>query len=806
MTAPPVSSLVCAACSEAVFSYAPFQLALEGYGQDSPKGLTYRTQSWQEIVNAADDNDCNLCGILKDKILEFNGLARNGKRGPPGPQETFQVTLRFLKGPELGVKVDIIDIEHTYPVYCAPDDPAASIIDGRNTVWRVGSDEAFQLALECIAECDRHHPTCPKLEPMELPTRVVDCTDPENPKLFVTVPGGDRSAYAALSYVWGEPQPHSTTTSNIDMYQKGIDIHRLPKTIKDAILCTHKLKLKYLWTDTLCIVQDSPDDKTREISRMHSIYRDAHVTILAASAHKVSVGFLEDRLDPTQDDRRWPFWCPDGRLGTVWVFDDWEYTPYREPVDERAWCFQERALSPRILIYATDSLRYQCATHLINVGGASIRRPSSHWVAKLPDIMASRVPPSVLSDEDSRALEKAWVDALSTYTRRKITDRSDKLPAVSAIAQTFGMWWGTERYIAGLWERRLSHDLLWYRHSPGERTSGDYVAPSWSWAATDGPLAGTMPIDKPLWTIGSCHAVPAAEGFPFGKIKGGRLEVRAVVRKVVWDREEIELFEYRQPKGQSMDPGDESMLGAQATSKRVSGTEILEGGVSAKEPSNAISHDTLTPDPCARLTSDNGTAYVKTESFVARAVTKLIKLIPCVSNKGQPSSKLPAMVDDAGKQVLPRPVQKSTRVSQLDSASAKGTPRASVQEAYLDTDPDQSFSDLPLPARNGEEGTTTKELLGRSGYTHIGWVYLDSEGDQASVVEKGYAVVIGAKGKSILRGLLVVLATKADNGKRDFRRVGVFYLVDGKPGADPEAASGDLASWMSAPAEDISII
>jgi len=278
------------------------------------------------------------------------------------------------------------------------------------------------------------------------------------------------------------------------------------------------------------------------------------------------------------------------------------------------------------------------------------------------------------------------------------------------------------------------------------------------------------------------------------------------VRKVVWDREEIELFEHRQPKGQSMDPGDESMLGAQATSKRVSGTEILEGGVSAKEPSNAILHDTLTPDPCARLTSDNGTAYVKTESFVARAVSKLIKLIPCVSNKGQPSSKLPAIFDDAGNQVLPRPVQESTRVSQLDSASAKGAPHASVQEAYLDPDPDQSFTDLPLPARDGEEGTTTKELLGRSGYTHIGWVHLDSEGDQASVVEKGYAVVVGAKGKSILRGLLVVPATKADDGKRDFRRVGVFYLVNGKPGADPEAASGDLASWMSTPAEDISII
>lgn len=280
---------------------------------------------------------------------------------------------------------------------------------------------------------------------MELPTRVVDCTDPENPKLLVTA--GDRSAYAALSYVWGEPQPHSTTTTNLDMYQKGIAFHLLPKTIKDAILCTHKLKLKYLWTDTLCILQDSVDDKTREIANMHNVYRNAYVTIVAASARRVSAGFLKDRLDPRQDDRRWPFWCPDGQLGNVWVFDNWDYTPYRDPVNGRAWCFQERALSPRSLIYSTESLQYQCTTHLINVEGSSIYPPSQEWVARLPSTMVSRTPPSVLSDEDSRAMEKAWQATLSAYTRRDLTSRSDKLPAIAAVARMFGMWWGNDRYI-----------------------------------------------------------------------------------------------------------------------------------------------------------------------------------------------------------------------------------------------------------------------------------------------------------------------------------------------------------------------
>ncbi|KAF9235864.1 heterokaryon incompatibility protein-domain-containing protein [Melanogaster broomeanus] len=531
-------SLVCDACSEAVFSYASFQLALEDHDkEDSPKGLTYRTQSWQEIVKG-DNDDCNLCGILRDKITEYNGLARNGKRGPPGP-ETFQVTLRF-RGSVLRVKIDVTDFEYNYSVYCAPDDPAASIIAGRNIVWQVGSDEAFQLASDCIAECERLHSGCLKWEPMELPTRVVDCTDPENPKLIVTA--GNRGAYTALSYVWGEPQPHSTTTNNIDTYQNGLDIHLLPKTIKDAILCTHKLKMKYLWTDTLCILQDSADDKTREIANMHNIYRNAYVTIVAAN-RTIVVGRSGALM---------------GSWANVWVFDDWEYTPYRDPVNERAWCFQERAVSPRSLIYSMDSLQYQCTTHLTNVGGSSIRAPSEKWVARLPSLMMSRTLPSVLSDEESRAMKVAWEDTLSAYTRRDLTSRSDKLPAISAVAQMFGMWWGTDRYIAGLWERNLSNDLLWYRNGPAKRTHGNYVAPSWSWAATDGILGGTKSVDKTLWTIQSCEVTPAAEGFPFGEIKGGRLEVRAIVKKVVWDREEAYLFQHkREESGQLADPGDE---------------------------------------------------------------------------------------------------------------------------------------------------------------------------------------------------------------------------------------------------------
>ncbi|EGN94517.1 hypothetical protein SERLA73DRAFT_163069 [Serpula lacrymans var. lacrymans S7.3] len=257
------------------------------------------------------------------------------------------------------------------------------------------------------------------------------------------------------------------------MYLEEIDIRTLPRTIKDAIECTHKLNLRYLWTDTLCILQGSADDKRNEIARMCDIYQDAYVTIIAASAQKVSQGFLQDRPDPVTTDL--PFWCPDGKLGTI-------------------------------------------------------------------------------SKEDSRTLHKAWRNILSDYTRRALTDPSDKLIAISGIAQLFQRYWGVgSRYIAGLWEHNLSGHLLWYRRSSSGKTlpiPKIYRAPSWSWAATNGCInAGPeMKTDNTLWEIRMCEAIPTIGSQCFGQIIGGKLEVEAIVKSVVWDPEEAELYELKQPE------------------------------------------------------------------------------------------------------------------------------------------------------------------------------------------------------------------------------------------------------------------
>lgn len=163
-----------------------------------------------------------------------------------------------------------------------------------------------------MKECLESHEYCPKATEAELPTRVLDVSYPDSTgdtRLFHG--GGVRAPYAALSYCWGVPQPVSTISVLLESYQKRIPLHSLPKTVQDAIFTTRQLGLQYLWVDSLCIVQDSTDDKAFEIANMGEIFRNATVTTLAASAKACDEGFLQDRPPP-----QYPLSLPEGPLKT----------------------------------------------------------------------------------------------------------------------------------------------------------------------------------------------------------------------------------------------------------------------------------------------------------------------------------------------------------------------------------------------------------------------------------------------------------------------------------------------------------
>ncbi|KAH9849448.1 heterokaryon incompatibility protein-domain-containing protein, partial [Lenzites betulinus] len=299
-------------------------------------------------------------------------------------------------------------------LYTTEEDPAAKYIVARNPILDVGSDRALALARASLDECIHEHDRCAALlAPTDaggvLPTRLVDCTNPARPRLVSTA--GQRGIYIALSYVWGEDQPHKTTTLNMSAYEtEGLETSQLPQTIRDAIRVTHALGFQYLWLDTLCIIQDSDEDKRHELAVMHRIYHEAFLTIIAASATKVSEGFLQDRApavlhtDGLGDTKvvtelALPFICPSyppdtptgnapssaaaPRVGTVHVVprasslagEVEAYNHSMEPISTRAWCLQEYLMSPRALLFTSQTLQFRCHTATHNVGRSFYHAP-----------------------------------------------------------------------------------------------------------------------------------------------------------------------------------------------------------------------------------------------------------------------------------------------------------------------------------------------------------------------------------------------------------------------------------------------
>jgi len=116
---------------------------------------------------------------------------------------------------------------------------------------------------------------------------------PDRPRLLVT--SGRKGRYAALSYCWGSNSYGELNQSNLNKYIQHLCLDALPQTLRDAIAVTKSISVPYLWVDALCILQDSDDDKSHEISMMERVYRDSLVTIVAANSEGVTNGFLQPR-------------------------------------------------------------------------------------------------------------------------------------------------------------------------------------------------------------------------------------------------------------------------------------------------------------------------------------------------------------------------------------------------------------------------------------------------------------------------------------------------------------------------------
>lgn len=114
--------------------------------------------------------------------------------------------------------------------------------------------------------------------------------------------------YAPLSHCWEELPIFKLTIAHLRSLQTRIEIQDLSRTFQDTLQVLAYLGLELLWIDSLCIVQDDPNDWNREYVLISSVYGYSDITIAAASSTDVSQGTGERRL--SNNSCMLPSWTP----------------------------------------------------------------------------------------------------------------------------------------------------------------------------------------------------------------------------------------------------------------------------------------------------------------------------------------------------------------------------------------------------------------------------------------------------------------------------------------------------------------
>ncbi|OAL56018.1 HET-domain-containing protein [Pyrenochaeta sp. DS3sAY3a] len=431
---------------------------------------------------------------LETVVVTFRSIARNNDTEDGGINSNFLPTRTFFLFPEHAVQ-PLPTAEQLSPT----TDP--------------GTDRNHQTRL-WIENCDTSHTDCMKLKKATprsqhfVPTRLLDISGaPGTPiRILETSSTPIQGPYCTLSHCWGKPDFQQLRDNNRERFMKeGVPWALFTQNFKDAIEIARALDVGYIWIDSLCIIQQSEADWTRESSRMHLVYRNSYCNIAIADSKDSAGGAFRNNRD-TKDVALVRYQSPaDSALfkGKTWVIVQdnlWETGLIKSILYKRGWVFQERMLAPRILHFAKHQIFWDCPSLSACEslpGGLpppmdSIAGPDRHWRARLQEPEDTHDPLAGVVDQ---SMASFWKAAVEKYTSCNLTVGSDKLIAMWGIAKLLRDALGIE-YGAGLWEENLEDYLAWrvadctltQRPSESQAKELKRDIPSWSWASMDGTI------------------------------------------------------------------------------------------------------------------------------------------------------------------------------------------------------------------------------------------------------------------------------------------------------------------------------
>ncbi|TVY47614.1 hypothetical protein LOCC1_G005665 [Lachnellula occidentalis] len=365
------------------------------------------------------------------------------------------------------------------------------------------------LVLKWVKNCYENHIHCGgsivgEDNKMFLPSRVLD-VKPNTGGVVRLVETRDIDVssncpqYASLSHCWGKKSFLITTQKTLEQRKQGIEWDTLPRTFQDAITLVQALGIRFIWIDSLCIIQGDTEDWRKEAACMARIYSNSYLNIAATGASDSRGGCFFPR---SLKDSSWPSELKsfpvgshiDGsgpvirvrpslnavhlRFSTTTSTLSYNFDTAAVPLLSRAWVFQERYLAPRTLHFHPTEMVLECKSTI---------RCECTGLDKL-------VSPMRKNSLDLRSLGKRevlnyWFEVVQEYSFLRLTRQSDRLIALIGVATVFH-----ERlqsgYLAGLWEEDIARNLLWKvskfewtRHHRNTRRPKQALIPSWSWAS-----------------------------------------------------------------------------------------------------------------------------------------------------------------------------------------------------------------------------------------------------------------------------------------------------------------------------------
>ncbi|KAJ1325407.1 HET domain-containing protein [Microdochium nivale] len=295
---------------------------------------------------------------------------------------------------------------------------------------------------------------CPRDHGPECDVTRIPGTDPIRPRWLIDVeqscivPGsssdprqenGIEPHYLALSYTWGVvDNVFRTCRGNLAQVRTpGALLSpevacRIPATVRDTITLTRELGERYLWVDSLCIVQDDEQMLRDELRQMHRIYSSAFLTIVVKDGQDASAGLSGIRGISALPRRAEQIIIPLSYGEQLSMVQRSYFSS--EIYNTRMWTFQEEMFAQRQLVFTYGRAEWECPRaswrehlepHIPSRQHAGLRfqvaeRMTYEWMATgLPD--ATILCPLVIR-----------------FNRRVLTNEADCLNAFSGIQTALG--------------------------------------------------------------------------------------------------------------------------------------------------------------------------------------------------------------------------------------------------------------------------------------------------------------------------------------------------------------------------------